>query len=208
MWGRKRLTTDEVGRMFVHATLDSVEDGWPQISGLVRESPEFSSPPKIGDDAFGPFLLVVVAGNLDFIREHFDIGYQRGIVEAITRHLAEMIESDPADIAQRITEVRKMMARLNRPSKKTTSAMARGIFTLYQLNDFQTPYFASLNVPNPLFLKRIDEMMTHFLWDWTAFNKQYKVRKDGAEISAISATSSRLTSAPSAPQIRSTAAAV
>jgi hypothetical protein len=177
MWGRKRLTTDEVGRMFVHATLDSVEDGWPQIAALVRDSPEFETQPAIDDEAFGPFLLVIVAGNLDFIREHFTPECQRGIVEAITRHLAQMIESDATDVAQRITHVRKLMSRLNRPSKKTTSAMARGVFTLYQLNDFQAEYFAGLNVPNPLFLKRIDEMMAHFLWDWTAFNKRYKVRK-------------------------------
>jgi hypothetical protein len=181
MWGRKRLTTDEVGRMFVHATLDSVEDGWPQIAALIRDSPEFETQPAIDDEAFGPFLLVIVAGNLDFIREHFTAEYQRGIVEAITRHLAQMIESDATDVAQRITHVRKLMSRLNRPSKKTTSAMARGVFTLYQLNDFQAEYFAGLNVPNPLFLKRIDEMMTHFLWDWTAFNKRYKVRKGTAK---------------------------
>jgi len=176
-WSRKRITTDEVGRMFVRATLDSVELGWPEIAATVCESTEFASPPTVDPEAFGPFLVVVVVGNLDFIPLHFNGAVQSAIVEAIARELAVAIETDAAEVAGRIAQIRKMMTRLNKPSKKTTSAMARGLFTLYGLNAFQDEYFQKINTPNPLFLKRIDDLMGHFLWDWTAFNKRYKVRK-------------------------------
>ena len=38
-WGKKKLKPEEVARMFVHATLDSVEDAWPDVLGLMRETP-------------------------------------------------------------------------------------------------------------------------------------------------------------------------
>ena len=40
-WGKKRLKTEEVARLFVHATLDSVEDAWSDVDGLIRVSPHF-----------------------------------------------------------------------------------------------------------------------------------------------------------------------
>jgi hypothetical protein len=31
-----------------------------------------------------------------------------------------------------------------------------------------------MHTPNPLFLKRMDEMMSNFLWDWDQFFKKHK----------------------------------
>ena len=40
----------------------------------------------------------------------------------------------------------------------------------------QEEYFRSLNVPNPRFLMQMEEVLQHFLWDWTSFQEQYKVQ--------------------------------
>jgi len=69
-WGKKKLKPEEVARMFVHATLDSIEDAWPEVLGLLRETPHLERAPEIEESEVGPFLLVVMAGNLDFI-PHF-----------------------------------------------------------------------------------------------------------------------------------------
>jgi hypothetical protein len=53
--------------------------------------------------------------------------------------------------------------------------MSKAIFHKYKLNDFQDEYFKRMQAPNPLFLKRMDEVMSNFIWNWDAFFKKYKL---------------------------------
>ena len=54
-------------------------------------------------------------------------------------------------------------------------AMSKGIFDKYALYDYQDEYFKRMQVPNPLFLKRMDEIVENFIWDWSAFLKKYRL---------------------------------
>lgn len=175
-WGKKKLKPEEVARMFVHATLDSVEDAWPEVLGLMRETPHLERAPEIDEAELGPFLLVVLAGNLDFIPRFFDSGTDQVLVEAILAELAAQLDLPVAQLADRISAMRDRMVKLNKPSKKTLSAMARGMYLGYDLNQYQEDYFKSLAVPNPRFLMQMEEVLHHFLWDWTSFQEQYKVQ--------------------------------
>ena len=175
-WGKKRLKTEEVARLFVHATLDSVEDAWSDVAGLIRESPHFERPPHLDEGEAAPFLLVVLAGNLEFIPKFFEGGSEQALIQAILGELSKELGLPSDQIAGRIDQVRKRMVNSNRPSKKTLSAMARGVYLEYGLNDCQEEYFRSLNVPNPRFLMQMEEVLQHFLWDWTSFQDQYKMQ--------------------------------
>ena len=175
-WGKKKLKPEEVARMFVHATLDSVEDAWPEVLGLMRETPHMERPPDIDASEAAPFLLVVLAGNLDFIPRFFEGGADQVIVEAILAELALQLELPTDQLADRIAATRDAMVKLNKPSKKTVSAMARGMYLGYDLNSYQEEYFRSLNVPNPRFLMQMEEILQHFLWDWTSFHEQYRLQ--------------------------------
>ena len=53
--------------------------------------------------------------------------------------------------------------------------MSKAMFYKYKLNDCQDDYFKNMDSPNPLFLKRMDEIMKNFLWNWEAFFKRYKI---------------------------------
>ena len=53
--------------------------------------------------------------------------------------------------------------------------MSKGIFDKYALYDYQDEYFKRMQVPNPLFLKRMDEIVENFIWDWGAFLKKYRL---------------------------------
>lgn len=174
-WGKKKLKTEDVARMFVHATLDSVEDAWPHVAGLIRESPHFEQPPHIEEGDAAPFLLVVMAGNLEFIPQFFDNGSDHTLIAAILEELGTELGVDTGHVAARIEAVREQMVRSNKPSKKTLSAMARGVYLQYGLNRYQEEYFRSLNVPNPRFLMQMEELLQHFLWDWTSFQESYRV---------------------------------
>jgi len=175
-WGKKKLKTEDVARHFVHATLDSVEDAWSDVAGLIRESQHFENPPLIDEGDAAPFLLVVLAGNLDFIPHFFEGGSAKGLTQAILAELSKELGLPAEQIAARVEQVRKQMVASNRPSKKTLSAMARGMYLGYNLNDHQEEYFRSLNVPNPRFLMQMEEVLQHFLWDWTSFQEQYRIQ--------------------------------
>jgi hypothetical protein len=54
-------------------------------------------------------------------------------------------------------------------------AMSKGIFDKYMLYNFQDEYFKRMQAPNPLFLKRLDEIVENFVWDWDVFFKKYKL---------------------------------
>ena len=53
--------------------------------------------------------------------------------------------------------------------------MSKAIFHKYNLNDFQEDYFKNMKAPNPLFLKRLDEIVSHFIWDWDSIKAKLKV---------------------------------
>jgi len=175
-WGKKKLKCDEVARLFVHATLDSVEDTWPDVSGLIRESPHFETAPNVEEGDAAPFLLVILAGNLEFIPQYFEGGSELKLIQAILSELSQELGLPSDQIAARINKVRDDMVRFNRPSKKTLSAMARGVYLVYGLNAHQEEYFRSLNVPNPRFLMQMEELLQNFIWDWTSFQEQYRMQ--------------------------------
>jgi len=75
-----------------------------------------------------------------------------------------------------VSDYRAFLSRVNSPSKNTLYSMSRGIFHKYDLNDYQEDYFKSMNVPNPIFLKNMNDIMENFLWDWDAFKDKYKVQ--------------------------------
>jgi hypothetical protein len=80
-----------------------------------------------------------------------------------------------ADAEMKVREYQKFMQRINHPSKNMVYAMSKAVFQKYELNDFQDEYFKRLQSPNPLFLKRMDQVMINFLWDWDSFFKKYKI---------------------------------
>ncbi len=174
-FGKKKLNEVKVANIFVNAVQRLIDNGFEEVVGLINDSPEFVSKPHISPDDIGPFTLVVIAGNLQRIPEHFDSGQDRRIAEHILEHFAEIYELDKMELAQMVSETRKFMMRKNHPSKNVPTAMAKALFCRYELNKHQEGYFKSLDTPNPIFLQRLKEALENFLWDWRAFHSKYKV---------------------------------
>jgi hypothetical protein len=74
-----------------------------------------------------------------------------------------------------IREYQSFITRVNHPSKNWIYGMSKAIFDKYTLYNFQDEYFKRMQAPNPLFLKRMDEVVENFVWDWDAFFKKYKL---------------------------------
>jgi len=52
------------------------------------------------------------------------------------------------------------------------------VFFKYDLNQYQTDYFRNMNTPNPIFLKRLDEIINQFVFDWQELKEKYRVVED------------------------------
>ena len=99
----------------------------------------------------------------------------RGLRKIIFEKLSKIYAIPEVDFTKMIREYQSFIAKVNHPSKNMVYGMSKAIFYKYKLNQFQDEYFRRMQAPNPLFLKRMDEVMSNFVWNWDAFFKKYKL---------------------------------
>ncbi|MES2589787.1 MAG: hypothetical protein V4622_12470 [Bacteroidota bacterium] len=172
---KKRLSDNQVANIFVNALFDVVDKGFNEVASLINEDPAFVVSPNIQNDQDGEFALIVIVGNLSFIESLFEPEQAHAVEKLIFEKLAKVYEMSVEDFTSLIREYQSFMSRKNHPSKNMIYAMSKSIFHKYDLNNFQDEYFKRMQAPNPLFLKRMDEVVQSFIWDWDAFFKKYKM---------------------------------
>lgn len=173
--GRKRISEDKAANVFVNSIIDVVESGFADVAGIVNTDPAFVKSPNLSEDNSDRFLLIVISANLKYLNEYFDADQGSRLKETILEKLAKAFGASESELRQTISEYNECMARVNHPSKNTLYAMSKAFFHKYDLAKYQEDYFKSLNSPNPLLLKRLDEVMQNFLWDWPGFLDKYKI---------------------------------
>jgi hypothetical protein len=173
--GRKRITEDKAANVFVNSIFDVVEKGFVDVASIVNDDPAFVKSPGLKNDDYDRFLLVVIAGNLKLLNEYFEAEQGQRMKDMIIHKLAAVYEASEQEVKKVICEYQEMMSRVNHPSKNTLYAMSKGFFFKYDLAKCQETYFSNLNAPNPLLLKRLDEIMQNFIWDWPGFLDKYKI---------------------------------
>jgi hypothetical protein len=175
IFGRKKLTTERVAHMFAHHIIETTENGFKDVAGFINDSPEFTTNPKIGEEDYGKFLMIVIAANFSYINQFFADGLDKEIVDHAVSKFAPAFDMTPVEFGLKVKEFKECMSRANHPSKNIVYAMSKGVFVKYNLADYQEEYFRLMKTPNPIFLKNLDEIVKNFLWDWEAFNEKYKV---------------------------------
>jgi hypothetical protein len=118
---------------------------------------------------------VVIAGNIKLMSDHFDSVKDVRITEKIYRKLGAALSVEPLTLKETIAKYQSWMSRINHPSKNTRYAMSKGVFFKYELNQFQSDYFRNMNTPNPIFLKRLDEVINQFLFNWNDIKENYRI---------------------------------
>lgn len=176
LFGKKKLTEDQIANIFVNTTLEAVESGWPYVRDFIMDSPEFVKTPDIEESDFGKFLMIVVSANFSYIPQFFESGPDRAIIRRSVEKFAAIFDVTPEHFAKKLKEYKSCLSRVNMPSNNIKYAMSKAIFFKYGLNQCQEAYFQRLNTPNPIFLKNLDELMRHYIWDWQSFQDKFKVK--------------------------------
>ena len=172
---KKKLSDNQVANVFINSIFDSVDNGFIEVSQLINEDIAFVKSPEISEKDNGEFGLIVIVGNLSFLESTFDADQAGRVEKIIFEKLAKMYEMTEVDFSKLIREYQSFISRVNHPSKNMVYGMSKAVFHKYNLNEVQDEYFKRMQAANPLFLKRMDEIMTNFIWNWDAFFKKYKM---------------------------------
>lgn len=172
---KKKVKEEVVVHTFLTNIFDVVEAGFPEICDVINNSPEFVQSPNIKQDNYKEFLLVVLAGNLKRIPEYFDAPKDNRILDKCIEQLTYIFDKSYDDIFTLIKKYQSFISKVNFPSKNTLYGMSKAVFYKYELAQYQEEYFRNMNNPNPIFLKRINEVMENFMWNWDDFLEKYNV---------------------------------
>tara|TARA_R110002096_G_scaffold221429_2_gene410222 strand:+ start:903 stop:1448 length:546 start_codon:yes stop_codon:yes gene_type:complete len=173
IFGKKRLKEDKLANIFTNTILQAVDDGFPDIVGLVKESPEFVITPQIEASEDSKFVLIVIAANLKEIPRHLPAHQDNRLINHIITKLSVVFGVDFDKLEGILRDYQSYLSRVNHPSNNNLYAMSKAFFFKYELGQYQEEYFRNMNSPNPLFLKRLDEAMNVFLYNWKETSENY-----------------------------------
>lgn len=166
LFKRTRLHDDKIAAIFVDHFLSAIENGFPEVAALVNESPEFVTNPGIKSDESDKFLLIALAANITSVQRNFNSHKDNQITDKILHLISEVTDTDYSALCLSITKNQNFISKVNHPSKNLIYGMSKAFFYKYGLNKFQEEYFRNVNSPNPIFIKRLDDAMICFMWNW------------------------------------------
>ena len=172
---RKKTDTNKLSNIFVNSLIEVVENGFQDVVEMITDDPVFVTEPIIPANAKQQFLLVLIVGDIEFLRQEFE-NYDVDEVETeIIQKFANIYGLTESSFSKLLDKTSEFINHYNFPSKNILYGMSKAIFRKFNLSEHQESYFKSQNTPNPLFIKRLDEVLINFVWDWNVFLKKYKL---------------------------------
>ncbi len=172
---KKKITEDKLVEYFVFSTVKMVDEAFPDVAEIICADPEFKYKPTVDSENSDPFLWIVITGNLRFIPRFFNDYQDIRLLDDANRRFARMLDV-PIDLfKEEVKKYDSLFSKLNHPSKNTVYAMSKAVFHKYDLGQFQDEYFKNMDAPNPVFLKRLNEVMEGFIFEWEQVIEDYKI---------------------------------
>lgn len=175
IFGKKKIKEDVVANIFVNSILDTIDQGFPEVVGITNDSPEFIEHPNLSSENKDGFTFIVIAANMTIAAKNLDYSFCDHMSSLILRKFSQAFDVDEEQFGKAIKNYQDYLCKVNHPSKNTLYAMSKAIFGKYKLNQFQDEYFRNMKSPNPMFLKRLDEVMENFIWNWDAFYQKHQI---------------------------------
>ena len=172
---KRKLSDNTLANIFVNGLLEVIDNGFKDVAALINEDPAFEESPQILSEQSGEFTMIVIVGNIVSLELNFDAIQATNVETLIIQKFAGVFGKSETEFENLVKEYKAFIARVNHPSKNVLYGMSKAVFHKYNLNDFQDDYFKRMQAPNPLFLKRMDEVLQNFIWNWDAILKKYKL---------------------------------
>jgi len=175
IFGKKKVKENVVANIFVNTILNTIDKGFIDVIGVINDAPEFTTPPNLAIENDDAFVLIILAANLDFIPTNLKDGQDERLKQLIISKFSNAFGVEEEQLKTALNNYQTYLRKVNHPSKNTRYAMSKAIFGKYQLNQFQDEYFRNMKSPNPMFLKRLDEVLENFLWNWEAYSCKHQI---------------------------------
>lgn len=175
IFGKKKYTDDQLANIFVNTLLNSVDEGFPHVAELVMNDPEFARRPNIDPDDSDRFLLTIITGNFNYLGKYFSATEEAILKRKIIFKFANVYGCSFEEFQGYIKEYDDFLYRVNHPSKNVLYGMSKTFFYKYNLAQYQDDYFREMNAPNPILLKRMDDIMRNYVWNWDAYLSKIKL---------------------------------
>jgi hypothetical protein len=172
---KKRLTDNQLANIIVNGLLEVIDNGFKEVASMINEDSAFDYSPDIAPTETDEFTMIIIVGNLVQLESHFDYNQAISVESLIVQKFSNIYGMTENQFSELVSDYKSFISRVNYPSKNVLYGMSKAIFHKYALNDFQEEYFRSMQAPNPLFLKRMDEIVANFIWNWEAVEKKYKI---------------------------------
>ena len=171
---KKKIDAEKLSNIFVNSIFQIAENGFDDIQEMIAEDPAFVHLPDIREGYSDKFLLIVAVGNLNYLNEYFEVEEAADLRKLIIEKFAAIYDMTFREFEEILNTTAGFISQVNHPSKNLLYGMSKAVFHKFELNDYQEDYFKNMHTPNPLFLKRMDEVLANFLWDWEQFFKKHK----------------------------------
>lgn len=171
---KRKIDADRLANVFVNSILHVTEHGFQDIKEMICEDTAFTSMPDVSDQHAENFLLIITVGNLEYLDDYFEVDEVQEIKKLIVEKFANIYGVTYREFEDWLQQTESFISSVNHPSKNMLYGMSKAIFHKFDLNKYQEDHFKNLKTPNPLFLKRMDEVMSNFLWDWDQFFRKHK----------------------------------
>ena len=148
---KKKISQKQLAYNFVHHTLNCIDHTYSDFLDAIYHDSELESYPKLDYNNPEELMFIIVSGNIKFFER------------ILSAH------------EEKINKYSSFISRVNHPSKNILYGMSKAVFFKFKLGQYQDDYFAQLNTPNPIFLKKIDTLIENYIWDWKAVFEKIKI---------------------------------
>ena len=170
LFKRKTYKEEKIADLFVDQFFQTIDAAFPEVAAIINESPEFVTCPNITSDDSDKFLLLVLAVNISAVNKYFPAHVDQKVIRKVLERVSEIGRIEYSALTSAIDKNKKFISKVNHPSNNFVYGLSKAVFYKYDLAQYQEEYFKNLNSPNPILLKRLDEAVINFLWDWEAFS--------------------------------------
>ena len=97
------------------------------------------------------------------------------VCNSIIKEMSIVFEMNFNEMKEKLENYSSFISRVNHPSKNILYGISKAVFFKFKLGKYQDDYFAQLNTPNPIFLKKIDSLIENYIWDWKSIFEKSKI---------------------------------
>jgi len=172
---KKKISQKQLAYNFVHHTLNTVDATYNDFLDAIYNDAELVKYPNLNYKDPSKLCFIIIAGNIKFFERILSSYEEKSLVNSITEQMAEAFDMEFPEMQNKLDEYASFISRVNHPSKNILYGMSKAIFFKFKLGQYQEEYFAQLNTPNPIFLKKIDILMENYVWDWKSIFEKTKL---------------------------------